>query len=175
MDSEILGWIAAHRAPWLDGLMWALTVAGSVGVVWIAGAVVTALVDRRRRMAAWQIGVAVLLAWVASDQVLKPLVHRARPDVRFEASQVVGSPPSSPSFPSGHAASSAAGALMLSSAWPAASPAFWVLAVGISASRVYLGVHYPTDVLAGFLVGLFVAWFVRGRTVWRLSRQRGVR
>ena len=172
MDSEILGWIAAHRAPWLDGVMWGLTVAGSVGAVWIAAAVGTALVDRRRRMAAWQVGLAVLLAWTVSDGVIKPLVHRARPGARFEALQIIGSPPSSPSFPSGHASSSAAGALMLSSAWPAAAPAFWALAIGISASRLYLGVHYPTDVVAGFLIGLLVAWFVRGGTRWRMSRGR---
>jgi undecaprenyl-diphosphatase len=173
MDSEILGWIATHRAAWLDGVMWALTVAGISGAVWIAAAVATALVDRRRRMAAWQMGLALLLTWAVSDGVLKPLVHRARPDARFEASRVVSGPPSSSSFPSGHASSSAAGAFMLASAWPSARVAFWVLAVAISASRIYLGVHYPSDVLAGFLVGLLVAWFVRGRTVWRWSGERG--
>ncbi len=175
MDSGILGWIAAHRTGWFDALMWALTAAGGGGAVWIAGAVATALADRRRRMAAWQAGLAVLLAWTVSDGVIKPLVHRDRPDVRFEASSVVARPPSSWSFPSGHASSSAAGALMLASAWPSARVAFWLLAVGISASRVYLGVHYPSDVLAGFLVGLIAAWFVRGRTTWSLSTERGAR
>jgi undecaprenyl-diphosphatase len=173
MDSEILGWIAAHRAPWLDALMWALTTAGSVGAVWIAGAVATALIDPRRRMAAWQTGLAVLLAWTVSDGVLKPLVHRPRPDARFEASEVISRSPSSSSFPSGHASSSAAAALMLAATWPSARVAVWLLAVGVSVSRIYLGVHYPSDVLAGFLIGLLVAWFVRGRTVWRLSGARG--
>lgn len=172
MDAEILGWIAGHRVPWLDAVMWALTTVGVAGSVWIAGAVATALADRRRRMAAWQAGLAILLTWTVSDGVLKPLVHRARPDVRFEASQVVSRPPSTYSFPSGHASGSAAGALMLASAWPSARLAFWLLAVGISASRIYLGVHYPSDVLAGFLVGLLVAWFVRGRTAWRFSGER---
>jgi undecaprenyl-diphosphatase len=169
MDSEILGWIAAHRVSWLDAVMWALTMAGSVGALWMSGAVAMALIDRRRRMAAWQTGLAVLLAWTVSDGVLKPLVHRPRPDARFEASEVLPRPPSSLSFPSGHASSSAAGALMLAAAWPSARLAFWLLAVGVSASRIYLGVHYPSDVLAGFLIGLLVAWFVRGRTVWRWS------
>jgi undecaprenyl-diphosphatase len=172
MDSEILGWVAAHRAPWLDAVMWTLTMAGSAAAVWIAGAVATALVDRRRRMAAWQSGLAILLAWTVSDGVLKPLVARPRPDARFEATDVLAGPPSSPSFPSGHASSSAAGALMLAAAWPSARIAFWLLAAGVSASRIYLGVHYPTDVLAGFLIGLLVAWFVRGRTVWRVSGAR---
>lgn len=175
MDSEILGWIAAHRVAWLDAVMWALTTAGSMGAVWIAGAVATALADRRRRMAAWQAGLAVLLAWTVSDGIVKPLVHRARPDARFTASAVVERLPSSWSFPSGHASSSAAGALMLASAWPSARVAFWLLAVGVAASRVYLGVHFPSDVLAGFLIGLFVAWFVRGRTVWRYSTERSER
>lgn len=172
MDSECLGWIVAHRTPWLDGVMWALTTAGSFGAVWIIGALATAVVDRRRAMAAWQIGLAILLAWAVSDGVLKPLVHRARPDVRFEASQLMSRRPASLSFPSGHAASSAAGALMLASAWPTARIAFWLLAIGISASRLYLGVHYPSDVLAGLLVGLLVAWFVRGRTEWHISTPR---
>jgi undecaprenyl-diphosphatase len=173
MESEVLGWIAAHRTLWLDGVMWALTAIGSGGAVWIAGALATALVDRRRAMAAWQTGLALLLAWGVSDGVFKPLVHRPRPDVRLEATNMVGAPPSTLSFPSGHASSCAAGALMLSSAWPPARAAFWLLAIGISASRVYLGVHYPSDVLAGLLVGWLVAWFVRGRTRWRFSTERG--
>ncbi len=175
MDSEILGWIAAHRTPWLDGVMWALTTAGVAGTVWLAGVVATALADRRRRMAAWQAGLAILLTWTVSDGVLKPLVHRARPDTRFEATQVMAHPPTSWSFPSGHASSSAAGALMLASTWPSARAGFWLLAIGISASRIYLGVHYPTDVVAGFAIGVLVAWFVRGRTRWRFAAGRSQR
>ena len=172
MDAEILAWIAAHRTPWLDGVMWALTTVGSLGAVWIAGAVATGVADGRRRMAAWQAGLAILLAWTVSDAVLKPVVHRARPDVRLAAAGVAADPPASCSFPSGHASSSAAGAVMLSSIWPAAGPAFWALAAGIAASRVYLGVHFPSDVLAGFAIGLLVAWFARGGTVWRVTGER---
>ena len=173
MDAEILAWVAAHRLPWLDALMWALTIAGTGGALWIAAAVGTALIDRRRRMAAWQIGLAVLLAWAVSDGVLKPIVHRARPPVSLEDSAWVRMP-STPSFPSGHAASSGAGAFMLASAWPAAGPVFWLAAGGVCISRVYLGVHYPSDVLAGMVIGVLVAWFVRGGTRWRVvERRRG--
>jgi undecaprenyl-diphosphatase len=170
MDAAILGWIAAHRAGWLDGVMWALTLAGSAGAVWIAAAVVAGLADHRRSMAAWQAGLAILLAWTVSDGLIKPLVHRPRPEARLANPVVADRRPSGPSFPSGHASSSAAGALMLSSAWPPGAPAFWLLAAGISVSRVYLGVHYPSDVLAGFAVGLLLAWFVRGRTAWGSAR-----
>ncbi len=175
MDTATLGWIAAHRVAWLDGVRWALTLAGTGGAIWLAGAVVTAAADRRRRMAAWQAGLAILLAWTISDGAIKPLVHRARPDASLRASAMVGHTQTGSSFPSGHASSSAAGALMLSSAWPAARVAFWALAMGISASRVYLGVHYPSDVVVGFVIGLLAALFVRGGTVWRAARERGAR
>ncbi len=166
MDYGILAWIAVHRASWLDGAMVALSAIGSGGTVWVMLSALTALLDRRRAMAAWQAVLAVLFAWCLSDGVVKPLVHRARPDVRLEASQLVTSSPSSPSFPSAHAATAAAGASMLGAAWPPARAAFWLLAIAITASRLYLGVHYPSDVLAGLLLGWAVAWFVRGQTTW---------
>jgi undecaprenyl-diphosphatase len=172
MESAFLGWIAAHRVPALDGVMWALTTIGRGGAVWLVLAAGTALLDRRRAMAAWQVGLALLLAVTLSDGVLKPLVHRARPAVDLEASHLVGRPPTSSSFPSGHATTAAAGAAMLASVWPPARAAFWLLAIGIAVSRLYLGLHYPSDVAAGFLLGLLVAWFVRGRTRWRFLAPR---
>jgi undecaprenyl-diphosphatase len=61
------------------------------------------------------------------------------------------------SLPSGHAATSFAGAVLLAAIVPRAAPALLVLALGVSFSRIYVGVHYPTDVLLGAAIGAAVA------------------
>ncbi|HEX7485248.1 MAG TPA: phosphatase PAP2 family protein [Vicinamibacterales bacterium] len=169
METSILTSLAAHRSAPLDSIMLALTFIARGGAVWVVLAAARVVINRRLAMAAWQTVLAVLLAWVMSDCVLKPLVHRPRPWTSIEAFQAVGAQPAGYSFPSGHAATAAAGAYMLASTWPAARVGLWALAIGISCSRIYLGVHYPSDVLAGLLIGWAVAWVIRGRTVWRLA------
>jgi len=166
-DSSILAWLAAHRSVPLDSVMHALTFIGKGGAVWIILAAARAAIDRRFAMAAWQTALAVLLAWAIASGVLKPLVHRPRPSAEIATFWPGPERPATYSFPSGHAATSAAGAAMLAFAWPGAGAGLWALAIGISCSRLYLGAHYPSDVLAGLLLGWAVAWFVRGRTVWR--------
>jgi undecaprenyl-diphosphatase len=66
--------------------------------------------------------------------------------------------PSDPSFPSGHAATSFAGATMLAAYAPRLAPLLYLLAAAIAFSRVYVGVHYPLDVLAGAALGTAVGW-----------------
>ena len=117
-------------------------------------------------MAYWQLVLSILLVFVTVDVVLKPMVARARPAV-FDTTVVSTIPtPSSYAFPSGHAATAVAGAYGLSRLLPQARYGWWLLAVLIAGSRVYLGVHYPFDVLCGGLVGLACAVFSTGRTVW---------
>jgi undecaprenyl-diphosphatase len=97
----------------------------------------------------------VLVAVVAADAtatVGKALVHRHRP---FE--HQLGPSERTHSFPSGHAATSFAGATMLASFAPRFRVAFYVLAGLIAFSRLYNGDHYPTDVVAGAVVGTVIA------------------
>jgi undecaprenyl-diphosphatase len=172
MELGVLSVVAAHRTAALDAVMLVLTAVGRAGAVWLVLAAVRAVVNRRAAMGAWQTVLAVLIASAVSDGVVKPLVDRPRPYVADTALAVVGSRPATASFPSGHAATAAAGAFLLASSWPAARLALWGLALAISLSRIYLGVHYPSDVVAGLLLGVAVGWFVRGRTVWRDSPAR---
>jgi undecaprenyl-diphosphatase len=80
--------------------------------------------------------------------------------------------PDTASFPSGHAATSFAGATILAFAFPRLAPLLYVLAAAVGFSRLYLGVHYPLDIVGGAVLGVLVALALRFLTV---RRQREVR
>jgi undecaprenyl-diphosphatase len=82
---------------------------------------------------------------------VKLAVHRDRP--RLEGIEPAGKVPTSLSFPSAHAATSFAGAMLIGSLAPPLRPALYAAAAAMAFSRPYLGVHYPSDVLAGAVVG----------------------
>jgi undecaprenyl-diphosphatase len=104
--------------------------------------------------------VAVAVAdWVALG--LKALVGRPRPPLRYAEPKTLVPLPHDGSFPSGHAATSFAAATILSFAAPRLAPAFFLLAAAIAFSRVYVGVHYPLDVVGGAALGVLVAISLR--------------
>jgi undecaprenyl-diphosphatase len=122
--------------------------------VWIAIALVLTLVWRRP----WLL-VAVAASVVSADvlaDLLKALVHRHRP---YE--HQIGPSERTHSFPSGHASTAFAGATMLGFYLPRWRVPLYGLAVLIALSRLYNGVHYPTDVLAGALLGTATALLLR--------------
>jgi membrane-associated phospholipid phosphatase len=125
--------------------------AGEYGRLWIALALAGAVLDRRRR-GRWvwaAVGVPVTLALNFS---VKQLFRRARP--RLEGVEATGVVPASLSFPSAHAATSFAGAHLIGALCRPARVPLYVAAVTMAFSRPYLGVHYPSDVLAGSVVGI---------------------
>ncbi|HSZ70776.1 MAG TPA: phosphatase PAP2 family protein [Solirubrobacteraceae bacterium] len=127
---------------------------GEHGGIWIALGVAGALLDTPEQRRRWQRGGAVVGAVYLLNTALKLLVRRPRP-------QLPGLPPltSTPtqlSFPSAHAATSFAGARLYSRIGLPAAP-LYALAGALSLSRLYLGVHYPSDVLGGALLGTALA------------------
>ena len=163
-DQALRNWIVSGAHPsWLDDLMRAASSAGNGAAIWFALVVVTGFARRSGVPAAFRAGLAILLTMLTVDVVLKSLIRRERPVVA-EASllEIADGGAATYSFPSGHTANSVAGALALSRAWPAAAPAFWTLAALVGVSRVFVGAHYPLDVLAGIFVGLACAWLVTG-------------
>lgn len=161
-EFSILDWIQLHcRSGVLDALMPALSRICDHGEVWIALALVL-LVWRRHRRAGAAVACALLLDVVCCNLVLKPLVARVRPCDLNTAVALLVPRPGDGSFPSGHTASSfAATAALLAAGDGLWKPAF-ALAVVMSFSRLYLYVHWPSDVLAGAVLGTVLGfWAVR--------------
>lgn len=114
--------------------------------------------------------IAVLLADLSATG-LKALVDRPRPPLRYAEPKTLVPVPHDASFPSGHAATSFAAATMLSFAFPRLAPLLYVLAAAVAFSRVYVGVHYPLDVIGGALVGVLVAVGIK-LVRWRRTNGR---
>ena len=104
--------------------------------------------------------IAVALAdWSAAG--LKVLFDRDRPPLRYAEPKPLMHVPHDASFPSGHAATSFAAATMLSFAFPRLAPPLFVLAAAVAFSRIYVGVHYPLDVIGGAALGILIATALR--------------
>jgi membrane-associated phospholipid phosphatase len=122
---------------------------GEHAALWLTAGTLGALVDRSRR-ARWKRGVLLVGATYALNTAIKALVRRPRPVV--EGLPALVATPTKLSFPSAHSSTSFAAARAYGQLVPAAP--LYVTAAAMAASRVYLGVHYPTDVAAGALLGL---------------------
>ncbi len=156
LDHLVRAWVVSHRIAPLNSILWFLSVIGRGGMAWLAIAGGLA-VARRDRRAFTVVLLAVLMASALADYVVKPAVDRERPFDTMPG-EVIGGKPHDASFPSGHSANAFAGALTLSHVAPGWSALWWTLASAIAFSRVYLGVHYPLDVLGGAALGLLSAW-----------------
>ena len=157
-DTAARVWLTTHHHPIADAPLVALSIIGRGGAIWIAITLALVIVDRRRLRAAGVVAVALTLAFVMTDLVIKPVVARARPFEATVATRVFDRRPLTYSFPSGHAARAIAGAVTVSQLWPAGRVVLWSLATLVAVSRIYVGVHYPLDVLGGALLGLACAW-----------------
>jgi membrane-associated phospholipid phosphatase len=119
---------------------------GEHGALWLVLASAGAILDRPRRPVFARALVSILIAY-AANQLIKFTVRRPRPQI---GEQLI-STGSRLSYPSAHAATSFAGARSLSRVWPAKP--LYALAGLIAFTRPYLGVHYPSDVVAGAALG----------------------
>jgi membrane-associated phospholipid phosphatase len=122
---------------------------GEHGGVWLAVGTIGQIVDRPRRRE-WRRARRMVLRSYAANTVIKLIVRRRRPTLG--GLPALTDTPTALSFPSAHASTSFAGAVSYSRLGLPAPP-LYALAAALSASRLYLGVHYPSDTLAGALLG----------------------
>ena len=165
MEIEILNLIQHLRTPFLDETMRFVTSLGNFSIAWVMLALVLILIPKTRKIGL-VVMVAVVLDSVLCNVILKNIFVRPRPCDVNTAINLLIPRPSGYSFPSGHTSASfaAVAALYFSGErkiWKAAL----ALAILIAFSRMYLYVHYPTDVLGGIVCGIVCGcaswWFIR--------------
>ncbi|MFP4020088.1 MAG: phosphatase PAP2 family protein [Halanaerobium sp.] len=110
-------------------------------------------------MLGWEL-TAVLLSSHLFVHILKRLINRKRPYEKLAGTEHLVEPFESYSFPSGHTTASFAAAVTLSFAFPQLSILFIFLAFLVAVSRIYLGVHYPSDILIGIIIALIFSFTI---------------
>ena len=170
-DLPILDWIQANMTnPVLDFLMPIITLLGDAGIFWIVCASILALTKKYRRIG-FGMAFALMMGLVVCNMILKPGVGRIRP-YDFQMQEfgkeiiLLIEKQHDFSFPSGHTiASFEACTVLLLGNKKLGIPAT-ILAILIAFSRLYLYVHYPTDVITSIILGVgngFLSWHIAGK------------
>lgn len=156
IDEAILLFVQDNlRTPALTFIMRLFSRIGDAGIGWIVLGVLLLVFARTRRRGAAMLG-ALATEYVLCDLVIKKLVLRPRPYLIISQLELLVAQESSTSFPSGHSASSFACAYMLTRLFGKKGAWAYLPAALIAISRIYVGVHYPSDVVAGVLFGTLV-------------------
>ena len=161
LDFYILNLIQGMRTPFLDFLIPLITYLGSGGTVWITIAGIM-LFFRKSRKAGITVLVSLLMGLLLSTVMLKGLIGRVRPfnmpqGLLDASSLLIGVPSGEFSFPSGHSVSSFSAAMVLTMFDKRIGIPAFILASLIAFSRLYLYVHFPTDILGGLVLGIVFA------------------
>jgi undecaprenyl-diphosphatase len=158
IDRGITRWIGQQPPSPLDVAMKNLSAMANHSMLWFAIAAALAVRKGATRRAALRGVLSIAVTSFTANTVLKPLLPRRRPPAKeLPAYQLLPDPPTSSSFPSGHAASAAAFATAVALECPKAGLAIAPLAAAVAYSRIHVGVHWTSDVLAGAAVGSGIA------------------
>ena len=157
-EFQILDGLQTIHTPVLDTFMTSVTKLGDAGIAWIILTIILLLIPKTRKAGAYM-AVALIADLIICNAILKPIVARPRPYSINKTIKLLVSPLRDYSFPSGHTAASFASvsALYFAGRKRMAAGAL-IVSVLIAFSRMYLYVHYPTDVLGGLIIGLLCGW-----------------
>ena len=160
MDGQLLVAIQGLHVSWLDPIVSFYTKMGDAGLFWIALSLGLLCVKKTRKAGALAL-CAMALGLLVTNLTIKPLVERPRPWLDWPIIPLVTEKDPN-SFPSGHTCAAFAAGMVWLRTLPRRGGriAAAVLAVLMGLSRLYVGVHYPSDVLAGAVIGSLCAWAV---------------
>lgn len=154
-DEQLLHWVAELRTPVLNTFMAAYTSLGNAGILFIVISVLLLMFRKTRRSGMTALA-GMGLGLLITNLTVKPLIARPRPWVVMKGFETLVRSSDMNSFPSGHtcAAFAFAAALCCALPWKWGKAAAIAAACIMGFSRLYVGVHFPTDVLAGALIGI---------------------
>ena len=171
IDFAILYWIQDNiRCGFLDGIFPIITSLCEGGIIWIIFGVALLFFKKYRKYGFFLL-IAMLLGSVIGNDIIKPLVARPRPcHIASVLPDMLIDIPTSFSFPSGHTTSSVIAATVLMRANKKFGFFAVPLAFLIAFSRMYLFVHFPTDILGGIVLGVLIGFFTVffGNKLWEL-------
>lgn len=170
MELQILHLIQELHCEWLDSVMIFFSMLGDNGFIWILLSIVLAIIPRTRKCGLTMM-LSMALTFLLCNLILKNVIARPRPFAADQSVTMLVPLPTDFSFPSGHTANGFAAAVSVFAYYCRSGVAALVFAGLIAFSRMYLFVHYPTDILGGIVLGTLDACFV----IWCVRKYAGKR
>ena len=170
-DNILLFFQEVIRNPVLTPILKVITTLGNGGAIWIALAILLLIIPKTRKVG-FMTALSLIGTLVINNMLLKNLVNRTRPYEVIEGLTYLVRTPTDSSFPSGHSACAFAVACIMFRRLPKkyGVPAL-VLAILIALSRLYVGVHYPSDVLFGTISGIAISYAAEAVAGWIMKRK----
>lgn len=153
LEIAILDFIQKLSNPILDSIMVFVSSLGNYGIIWIATSIILLFPKKTRKYGIMAL-VALALMQLTGNMIIKNLVERDRPYTQLEGFELLIAQPHDSSFPSGHTASAFACATVFLTGKKRWGMIALLLAILIAFSRLYLYVHYPSDILGGMVLGI---------------------